>query len=92
MKNFIVKPDAKGRICLGKILKDEGVNSYKVELKKDGEILLKPYAEISLKELKSLKEKTVLNDKVLNDLLTGLKGPLADILKKKQILKTEGED
>lgn len=84
MKNFIVKPDAKGRICLGKFLKG-GVNNYKVELKKDGEILLKPYVEISLKELKSLQEKTVVNDQVLNNLLKGLKGPLADMLKKQNL-------
>jgi hypothetical protein len=85
MKNFIVKPDAKGRICLGKFLKDGGVDScYKVEIKKDGEISLKPYVEISLKEFKSLQEKTVLNDETLNNLLNGLKEPLADILRKNQ--------
>jgi hypothetical protein len=81
MKNPIVKPDAKGRVCLGKFLKN-GVNSYKVEVKKDGEILLKPYIEISLKEFQNLQAKTQVNDQVLNDLLKGLKGPLADMLKK----------
>ena len=78
-----MKPDAKGRVCLGKFL-ECGANSYKVEIKKDGEILLKPYVEISLKELQSLKEKTMVNDQVLNDLLKGLKGPLADMLKEQK--------
>jgi len=84
MSNFIVKSDAKGRVCLGKFLKGEGVNNYKVEIKKDGEILLKPYVEISLKELKSLQGKTVISDQVLGDLLKGLKGPLADMLRQNQ--------
>jgi hypothetical protein len=45
---YRVRPDAKGRITLGKLA--EGVSSYKVRRRKDGRIELEPFVEIPAEE------------------------------------------
>lgn len=54
----ILRPDAKGRITLGKLA--EGVSSFHVSLDKAGRILLEPYAEIPAKEAWLFKNPTAL--------------------------------
>lgn len=44
----IVRPDAKGRIALGKLA--EGISSYHVTHDADGRIVLEPFAEIPARE------------------------------------------
>ena len=44
----VLRPDAKGRITLGKLA--EGVSSYHVNLEKDGRIIMEPYTEIPARE------------------------------------------
>lgn len=44
----IVRPDAKGRITLGKLAK--GISSYRVSVDKEQRIVLEPYAEIPARE------------------------------------------
>lgn len=45
----ILRPDSKGRICLGSLAK--GISGYKVVLNENTkEITLKPYAELALPE------------------------------------------
>lgn len=39
-----VRPDAKGRITLGKLA--QGVSSYRIEQAPDGKLILEPYMEI----------------------------------------------
>lgn len=39
-----VRPDAKGRVTLGKLA--EGVSSYRVRRQSDGKIVLEPFVEI----------------------------------------------
>jgi hypothetical protein len=43
-----VRPDNKGRITLGELLKD--ASSVRVTLEDDGKIVLEPYTEIPLRE------------------------------------------
>jgi len=43
-----IRPDSKGRIALGKLIKD--ISSFEIELLEDGKILLKPYVEIPKEE------------------------------------------
>ena len=43
-----LRPDAKGRITLGKVA--EGVSSYKASIDPEGRILLEPFAEIPARE------------------------------------------
>ena len=58
--NRILRPDSKGRICLGAYTK--GVSGYKVVLNASTkEITLKPYTEISLPEQWLFKNKEALN-------------------------------
>ena len=45
---YRVRPDAKGRITLGKLA--EGVSSYRVKRQKDGKIILEPFMEIPAEE------------------------------------------
>jgi hypothetical protein len=47
-KFLTVRPDAKGRIALGKLAK--GISSYRVFQKSDGRLVLEPYAEIPARE------------------------------------------
>lgn len=62
----ILRPDVKGRICLGTLAK--GVSGYKAVINQNtGEIILKPYTEIPLIE-KWLFE----NEKALNQVKRGL--------------------
>ncbi|MBX9806008.1 MAG: hypothetical protein K2Y18_09715 [Alphaproteobacteria bacterium] len=45
-----LKPDAKGRICLGSLA--EGISSYHLTYDKvSGRIILEPYAEVPLQEV-----------------------------------------
>jgi hypothetical protein len=44
----IVRPDAKGRIFLGKMA--EGVSSYRAYMDEDHRVILEPFAEIPLRE------------------------------------------
>lgn len=63
----ILRPDSKGRICLGKLT--NGISSYKATINEiTKEITLKPYTEIEFSE-KWLFE----NDEVLSSLKRGLK-------------------
>lgn len=48
MTEFMLRPDAKGRIALGELAK--GVSSYKVTQDNSGKITLIPYAEIPYSE------------------------------------------
>jgi len=49
MAKKILRPDAKGRICLGSLAK--GVSGYKAIMNESTkEITLKPYAEVQLRE------------------------------------------
>ena len=66
MSDICLKPDAKGRITLGKLAK--GVSSFHVKIDKFKRIVLEPYAEIPLRE-KWLYD----NKKALQDVKTGLK-------------------
>jgi len=43
-----LRPDAKGRITLGKVA--EGVSSYQASIDPEGRILLEPFAEIPARE------------------------------------------
>ena len=43
-----LRPDAKGRITLGKLA--EGVSSFRVHREKSGKLVLEPFTEIPLRE------------------------------------------
>ncbi len=43
-----IRPDAKGRIALGKLA--EGISSFKITQDKNGRLILEPYAEIPARE------------------------------------------
>ena len=45
---YRLRPDAKGRITLGKLA--EGVSSYRARRQKDGKIVLEPFVEIPADE------------------------------------------
>jgi len=45
---YRLRPDAKGRITLGKLA--EGVSSYRVRKQADGKLVLEPYMEIPADE------------------------------------------
>jgi predicted transcriptional regulator YheO len=56
----ILRPDSKGRVCLGSLAK--GVSGYKVVLNENTkEITLKPYAELALPEQWLFENKQALN-------------------------------
>jgi len=56
----ILRPDSKGRICLGPLAK--GISSYKVVLNENTkEITLKPYTELALPEQWLFENKQALN-------------------------------
>ncbi len=44
----VLRPDSKGRICLGKLAK--GVSSFRVTVDEQQRIVLDPYAEIPVRE------------------------------------------
>jgi len=48
MEKMMVRPDAKGRINLGELA--AGVSSYRVNVSKNGHLMLIPYAEIPFSE------------------------------------------
>ena len=59
VKKFL-RPDSKGRICLGAIAK--GISGYKAIINENSkEILLKPYAEIEFSEQWLFENKEALN-------------------------------
>ena len=45
-----LRPDNKGRICLGKLIED-GVSSFRAYLDENHRIILEPFSEIPAKEL-----------------------------------------
>ena len=56
----ILRPDSKGRICLGSLAK--GISSYRAVLNESTkEIILKPYTELPLPEQWLFKNQEVLN-------------------------------
>jgi hypothetical protein len=56
----ILRPDSKGRICLGSLAK--GISGYKAVINENTkEITLKPYAELALPEQWLFENKEVLN-------------------------------
>lgn len=56
----ILRPDSKGRICLGSLT--EGISGYKAVINENTkEITLKPYTELALPEQWLFKNKEVLN-------------------------------
>jgi hypothetical protein len=46
--DITVRPDAKGRIALGKLAKN--VSSFRVHVEADGRLVLEPFAEIPMRE------------------------------------------
>lgn len=47
-KVLTLRPDAKGRVALGKMA--DGISSFRATQNVDGSIVLKPYVEITLKD------------------------------------------
>ncbi len=47
-KELTLRPDAKGRVTLGKLA--EGISSFRATQNIDGSVVLKPYVEIALKD------------------------------------------
>jgi hypothetical protein len=58
MRQKIVRPDAKGRITLGRLT--QGVSGYSVTETKDHKLILEPYAEIPAHEKWLFANKTAL--------------------------------
>lgn len=56
---FQLRPDAKGRIALGKLAR--GVSSFRAWRTDDGNIILQPYAEIPAREKWLFENPTALN-------------------------------
>lgn len=49
MKEFVVRPDTKGRICIGKMA--DGISSFKASFDEESHrIILEPYTEIPYRE------------------------------------------
>ena len=46
--DITVRPDAKGRIALGKLAKN--VSSFRVHIEADGKLVLEPFAEVPMRE------------------------------------------
>lgn len=66
--DLIFRPDAKGRITLGKLA--DGISSYRGHREKDGSIVLRPYVEIPASEHWIFKNP---------EALASLKGGVADV-------------
>jgi hypothetical protein len=64
-----LRPDSKGRVCLGSFI-DDNISSFKAYLDKKQRIILEPFAEIPAKELWLYK-----NSKALSSVKKGLKQP-----------------
>lgn len=72
MKEFVVRPDAKGRICIGKMA--HGVSSYKAIFDEEShKIILEPYSEIPYHERWLYENKDALNS-VMRGLEESLEG------------------
>lgn len=65
-EKIVVRPDAKGRITLGKLA--EGISSYHISRDSNGRITLEPFAEIPARE-KWLFD----NKKAMKQVLRGVK-------------------
>ena len=49
MKEFVVRPDTKGRVCIGKMA--QGISSFKASFDEESHrIILEPYTEIPYRE------------------------------------------
>jgi len=48
MDEVIIRPDSKGRLNLGEIVK--GVSSFRATIEKNGKVILEPYAEIPFED------------------------------------------
>jgi hypothetical protein len=72
---YRLRPDAKGRITLGKLA--EGVSSYRARRQKNGTIVLEPFVEIPADE-RWLYE----NERALEDVKAGLEDAKAARLKR----------
>ena len=48
MNEVIIRPDSKGRLNLGEIVK--GVSSFRATIDKNGKVTLEPYAEIPFED------------------------------------------
>ena len=71
----VVRPDSKGRVCLGKLA--EGVSSFRVTVDDHQRIVLEPYAEIPARE-KWLFENAAARDSVGRGLADVAEGRVAD--------------
>lgn len=71
----VLRPDSKGRICLGKLA--EGVSSFRVSVDERQRIVLEPYAEIPATE-KWLFENADARESVRRGLIDAAEGCVAD--------------
>lgn len=71
----VLRPDSKGRICLGKLA--QGVSSFRVSVDDHQRIVLEPYAEIPASE-KWLFENPDARDSVRRGLVDAAEGRVAD--------------
>ncbi|MEE4272490.1 MAG: hypothetical protein V2I67_12500 [Thermoanaerobaculales bacterium] len=71
----VLRPDSKGRICLGKLA--EGVSSFRVSVDECQRIVLEPYAEIPATE-KWLFESPDARGSVRRGLMDAAEGRVAD--------------
>jgi hypothetical protein len=78
--SYRLRPDAKGRITLGKLA--EGVSSYRARRQTDGKIVLEPFVEIPADE-RWLYE----NEKALESVRRGLADAKAGRLTRKSFRK-----
>jgi hypothetical protein len=78
--SYRLRPDAKGRITLGKLA--EGVSSYRARRQADGRIMLEPFVEIPADE-RWLYE----NEKALESVRRGLTDVKAGRLTRKPLRK-----
>jgi hypothetical protein len=75
LSDKVLRPDSKGRICLGKLA--EGVSSFRVSVDDRRRIVLEPYAEIPASE-KWLFENPEARESVRRGLADVAQGRVAD--------------
>ncbi len=85
-ESHILRPDAKGRITLGKLA--EGISSFHVSHEKDGRIVLDPYMEIPAREQWLYKNKSALKS-VLRGIEDSKAGRVSSLGSFKQYLELE---
>ena len=71
----VLRPDSKGRICLGRLA--EGVSSFRVTVEEDHRIVLEPFAEVPARE-KWLFENPEAKRSVMRGLDDAVHGRLVD--------------